>query len=400
MKKWPLVRVGLTGLVSLGFGPLSTRAGPANAFVETDLVSDIPGRAALLDPNLSNPWGLAASATSPFWVADNGTGVSSLYNGAGTPQALVVTVPPPSGGTPPAAPTGVVFNGGTGFEVSPGIPARFLFATEEGTVSGWNPSASATQAIRMVDNSGSQASYKGLAIGNNGAGDFLYAADFHRGRIDVFDSAFGAASLPGTFTDPILPSGYAPFNIQKLGGQLYVTYALQDGAAKDDVAGAGHGFVNAFDLDGNFLRRVVSQGVLDSPWGLALAPASFGPFANDLLVGNFGDGRINAFDPVTGAFIDNLDDPQGNPLSIEGLWALVFGNGGNGGSPDTLYFTAGIAGTGAKEDHGLFGSLAPGELVTPVIPESAGARAIALAGALLGWLHWHRRRGESAAGPR
>ena len=325
----------------------------AQVYQQTNLVSDLPGLAEHTDPNLVNPWGIAASATSPFWVADNGTGLSTLYNSSGTPQELVVTVPPFAGGTE-ASPTGIVFNGSPSFEVTPGTPARFIFATEEGTIAAW---ASGTTALLKVDNNAAGAIYKGLAIGNNGSGDFLYAANFHAGTIDVFDANFAAVTLAGNFTDPTLPAGYAPFNIQNIGDVLYVTYALQDANAEDDVPGAGHGFIDKFDLDGNFLGRFVSQGELNSPWGLALAPAGFGPFAGDLLVGNFGDGRINAFDPATGDFLGQLNDASGSPIAIEGLWGLRFGNGGNGGTPGTLYFTAGIAGPGQVEDHGLFGSI-------------------------------------------
>jgi uncharacterized protein (TIGR03118 family) len=321
---------------------------PATAgYVQTNLVSDIPGMAQNTDLNLVNPWGIASSATSPFWVSDNGTGVATLYNGAGTPQALVVTIPPPSGGTPPAAPTGVVFNGGADFG-----GFRFIFATEDGTIAGWN---GGTTATLQKDNSAAGAVYKGLAIGPSN----LYATNFHAGTIDVFDTNFDPVIHAGSFTDPNLPAGFAPFGIQNLGGKLYVTYALQDAAGKDDVAGPGNGFVDVFDTNGNFLQRLVTQGALNSPWGLAMAPANFGEFSNYLLVGNFGDGRINAFDPVTGALIGPLTDSKtGDPIEIDGLWGLRFGNGGNGGEKDKLFFTAGIPGDGMIEDHGLFGSIA------------------------------------------
>jgi uncharacterized protein (TIGR03118 family) len=364
----------------------------ADGYVETDLVSDIPGRAAHLDPNLVNPWGIAFSATSPFWVSDNRTGLSTLYDGSGAPNSLVVTVPPPGGGTPPAAPTGVVFNGGIGFELSPGLPARFIFATEDGTLSGWNPGVAATTAILRVDNSASGAVYKGLAIGRSGAGDFIYAANFHAGTIDVFDSQFSPVSPPGGFTDPNLPSGFAPFNVQNFGGNLYVTYALHNSGGDDDLAGAGHGFVDVFDLNGNLLRRLMSQGVLNSPWGLAIAPAGFGGFANDLLVGNFGDGRINAFDVSTGDLVGTLADPAGNAVQIPGLWGLTFGNGGSGGNQEDLYFTAAIPGTGALEDHGLFGQL------VYQVPE-AGTSTLCLLGTLVFIAgSWRRVTSQAQAG--
>ncbi len=324
------------------------------AYVQTNLVSDLPGVAAHTDANLVNPWGIASSATSPFWVADNHTGVSTLYDSSGTPQALVVTVPPSPGGLT-GAPTGVVFNGSSDFELTALEHRRsFIFATEDGTISGWN---SGTSAILKVINSAGGTVYKGLAIGNNGTSNFLYVANFKSSTIDVFDTNYSPTTLSGGFTDPVLPSGFAPFNIQNIGGTLYVAYAKPDATGHDDVPGPGNGFIDTFDLNGNFLGRLVSNGALNSPWGLAIAPAGFGTFANDLLVGNFGDGRINVFDPVTGALLGQLTDSSGNPITIEGLWGMHFGNGGNGGDPNTLYFTAGIPGPDTIEDHGLFGSI-------------------------------------------
>ncbi len=338
----------------LGLAAVALRPGEAaaqNAFRETDLVSDIPGRAAVTDPSLSNPWGIAFSPTSPFWVSDNHTGVATLYNGFGQPfplaNPLVVTVPPPGGGSPPSAPTGMIFNGGAAFNGD-----RFIFASEDGTIAGWRGALGSSAEI-LADNSAAGSIYKGLAVATIGANTYLYASDFHNGNITVFPSS-GAPALAGSFTDPNLPAGYAPFNIQNIGGRLYVTYALQDAAKTDDDHGPGRGFVDVFDLNGNLVQRLVSNGALNSPWGLAIAPAGFGPFAGDLLVGNFGDGRINAYDPNTGNLIDPLKDFQGNPIEIDGLWALTFGNGGNGGDQDKLYFTAGLS----DEDHGLFGKLA------------------------------------------
>jgi uncharacterized protein (TIGR03118 family) len=340
-------------------GSLAVHAA-TTGFQQVNLVSDVPGRALSTDPDLVNPWGISHSATSPFWVSDNGTGVSTLYNGVGTKLALVVTIPPPLGSPPGtiATPTGQVFNGTADFVVTTGSgsgPSRFIFATEDGTISGWNPSADPTHAILAVDNSASGAIYKGLAIGANGSGNFLYAANFHAGTIDVFDKDFQPVQLAGSFTDPNIHRGFAPFNIQNLGGKLYVTYARQDADREDDVAGPANGFVDVFDTDGNLLQRLVTRGRLNSPWGLAIAPASFGPFGNDLLVGNFGDGRINAYDPVTGEFLGQLGGPDNRPITIDGLWGLIVGNGGNGGDVDKVYFTAGPD----DETHGLFGSLAP-----------------------------------------
>jgi len=345
---------GLNNGTGIGLVEVYDRGG-APAHLQTNLVSDLPGMASHTDSNLVNPWGIAASATSPFWVADNHTGVSTLYDTSGTPQSLVVTVPPAAGGTQ-GSPTGIVFNGSTDFQVSAGTPARFIFATEDGTISGW---ASGTAATLKVDNSASEAIYKGLAIGNNGTANFLYAADFHGGKIDAFDATFAPATLAGSFSDPTIPTGYAPFNVQNIVGVLYVTYALQDADAEDDVPGLGHGFINKFDLNGNFIARFASRGTLNSPWGLAVAPPGFGAFANALLVGNFGDGRINVFDPATGALLGQVSDNSGHAISIEGLWGLRIGNGGSGGDPNTLYFAAGIAGPDELEDHGLFGSIKP-----------------------------------------
>jgi uncharacterized protein (TIGR03118 family) len=208
-----------------------------------------------------------------------------------------------------------------------------------------------------VDNSTAGAVYKGLALATADSGPRLYAANFNAGTVDVFDTNFAPVMRAGAFTDPNIPSGFAPFNIQNLGGRLYVTYAKQDDQQHDDVAGPGNGFVDIYDLNGTLLQRLISGAPLNSPWGLAMAPASFGAFSNALLVGNFGSGTIAAFDPATGAPLGTLQNKLGNPIALQGLWALQFGNGGNGGATDTLYFTAGIAGGGAREDHGLFGSL-------------------------------------------
>jgi uncharacterized protein (TIGR03118 family) len=345
--------------------PVGLTLSPANAvayYLQVNLTSDGSVVAANTDPNLINPWGISYSSTSPFWVSDNGTGVSTLYNGAGQPfpvgSPLVVSIPPPAGGTSPSTPTGLVFNGTNSFELTPGNPARFLFATEDGTISGWNPATSPTSALRKVDNSASSI-YTGLAIGNNGSGDFLYASNFEAATIDVFDSNFSPSTLSGSFIDPNLPAGYAPFNVQNLGGSLFVTYAMKNGS--EVVSGPGYGLLDIFDLSGNLVRRLISDGALNSPWGVAQAPAGFGDFSSALLVGNFGDGRINAFDPVTGAFLGYLQDSIGDFIAIDGLRGLIFGNGGNGGDPNTLYFTAGPNGG----QNGLFGSLAPSAAPIP-----------------------------------
>ena len=321
------------------------QADGANSFTQTNLVSDIPGMAKTPDPNLVNPWGVSFSPTSPFWISDNGTGLATLYDGAGDIIPLVVAVPPPG-----SAPTGQVFNSSSSFNGD-----LFIFATEGGTITGWR-GALGTTAETLSPGTGGV--YKGLAIATTPNGTYLYATDFHNNSITVFPGT-GAPSLSGTFTDPNLPAGYAPFNIQTIGGKLYVTYAVQDAAKHDDVSGPGHGIVDVFDLQGNFLQRLISNGPLNSPWGMAIAPTGFGSFGNDLLVGNFGDGTINAFDPSTGNFLGQLDGANGMPLVNLGLWDLTFGNGGNGGSKSDLFFTAGIPGDGMVEDHGLFGSIVP-----------------------------------------
>lgn len=338
---------------NLAFGAaLLVSAAPAFAqtgYDQTNLVSDIPGLARVTDPNLLNPWGMASSATSPWWVADNGAGLSTLYNGnTGVKSALTVTIPTESGGTPPSAPTGLVFNSTSAFGLATGGKALFIFSTENGTISAWN-GAQGTTAIRVAESSGAE--YKGLAIGSVGSASFLYATDFTNGKIQVFDTNFAPTTLAGNFTDPNLPSGYVPFGVKNLGGKIYVTYAVSGGT--DEVAGPGLGVVDVFDTNGNLLNRVASGGTLNAPWGLAMAPSDFGDFSNDLLVGNFGDGTINAFDPTTFAFEGQLLDVNGNPIMIDGLWDLNFGNGANGGLANSLYFSAGLN----DEADGLVGFL-------------------------------------------
>ncbi len=362
VRVWPLLApaVALSAVLLLAHQAAPLAHASQGFYQQTNLVSDLPGVAKVTDPHLINSWGILHNSTSPFWIADNGTGVSTLYNGAGTPIALVVTIPPP-GGSPAgttAAPTGVVFNGTSGFVVSNGTtsgPARFIFSTEDGTISGWNPAVNPTNAILEVDNSQASPSavYKGLAMGSNATGTFLYATNFRAGTVDVFDSSFHQVSLAGSFTDPSLLPGYAPFGIANIGGELYVTYALQNAEKHDDVAGPAHGFVNIYDTNGNLIRRLVTRGRLNSPWGLALAPSSFGRFSNDLLIGNFGDGRINAIDPATGDFLGQLRDTNNNPITINGLWGLDFGNGANAGPTTMLFFTSGLN----DEADGLFGSI-------------------------------------------
>ena len=338
-------------------------------FIQINLASDVPGLAQFTDPDLVNAWGMGASGASPVWIGANGTGKSVLYNGAGVKQGLVVTLPGDG------SVTGVVFSGLAGSFNGD----TFLFANEDGTVSGWR-ALLGTAAEALTAGSAANV-YKGLTDANIGGNEYAYLANFRNASIDVLKGNFGAASLAGTFTDPTLPAGYAPFDVQNLGGVLYVTYAVQDGAKHDDVAGAGNGIVDAFDLQGNFLRRLFTNGVLNSPWGLALAPAGFGDVGGDLLVGNFGDGTIHAYNPTTGAFVQELTDASGKPLVIDGLWGLRFGNGGSFGSPSTLYFTAGPDG----ESHGLFG-----ELTQTPEPATWGVAGVSLVALVL------RRRVRSA----
>jgi uncharacterized protein (TIGR03118 family) len=337
----------MLGVAVVAVSPL--RAAERNSYSIVPLVSDQPGVAPNTDPNLVNAWGLTSGPTSPWWVADNGTDKSTLYRGSdGQPQALVVNVH--------NAPTGTVFNPTNGFVLPTGGKALFLFDTEEGKVLGWN-GAQGTNAVVVADLADG-AIYKGLAIADRAAGPRLFAADFHNARVDVFDGSFGLVPDSG-FVDPNLPSGYAPFGIQTIGDRVFVTYAKQDADAEDEVAGQGKGFVDAYDTAGNLVARVAQHGQLNAPWGLALAPATFGRFAGDLLVGNFGDGQINAYAELgNGQFVHRgeLRDASGKSLAIDGLWALQFGRGGNNGPAGTLFFTAGPD----DEQHGLFGQIASG----------------------------------------
>jgi uncharacterized protein (TIGR03118 family) len=331
----------------------------ANQYAQHNLVSDLPGMADRVDANLINPWGIVASPGSPFWISDNSTGFSTLYNGSGVPNALKVPIPAP-GNMPVGAASGITFNGTSSFNAAPGMPSSFIFSTENGTIVGWNSQVNTAKGVILVDNSASRAVYKGLAMATRSEGPLLYAANFNAGTIDVFDGNLNQLTLPGAFQDSGIPAGFAPFNIQNLGGTLYVTYAKQDAAKHDDVAGTGNGYVDVYDLNGLLLQRLVVQGALNSPWGLAIAPAGFGDFGGALLVGNFGSGAINAYDINSGNLLGQLKDAKGNVIAIPGLWGLSFGNGSGSGDTNTLYFTAGISGGGQPvESHGLFGSLLP-----------------------------------------
>ena len=337
-----------------GAQALRTDDSLANAYRVRKLVSDVPGAAASVDPNLVNAWGLAAGPTTPWWVADNGANVSTLYDGNGATIPLVVKVN--------GAPTGTVFNGSADFVVShdgASGPSLFLFSTEEGKIRGWNPGvtppAPSTRSFVVANRSYRDANYKGLAISSSPQGNLLYATDFHNGRVDVFDAQLHVV-LKGSFVDPHLPDGYGPFGVQALGGYIFVTYAKQDADAGDEVAGAGLGFVDMYSTQGAFLGRVASRHSLNAPWGLAWAPEGFGKFSGDLLIGNFGDGRIHAYEPQSGGGFLHRGVVRGknsNIIEIDGLWAIAFGNDGAAGPSTSLYFTAGPD----DEEHGLFGRI-------------------------------------------
>jgi uncharacterized protein (TIGR03118 family) len=399
-----------------------TKAMPTATVLQTNLVSDLPGAAAVTDPNLVNSWGISESSGSPFWISDNNAGVSTLYSVPGAMGAAVTTIPlvvniptpvGPTGGTP----SGTVFNTGSGggsFKVTGpnnagvtmSLPATFLFDSEDGTITGWNSKIDPTgkfgglnggsaQAVTAVDNSGNNftnpdpnqqtgAVYKGLAIatstspiipGDAASTSLLYASNFRAGTVDVYDGAWNKVTTPGAFTDRDLPRGYAPFNVQMLAGKIYVSYAKQDASKHDDDAGPGRGFVDVYNLDGSPGLahndvRLISRGALDSPWGLAITPAGFAGISSTdpvLLVGNFGNGWVNAYDAANGNWLDFLKDPDGQPIVIPKLWALQVGNGGAGGLASAVYFTAGIF----DENHGLFGSFTTAAAGSPEGPAEA-----------------------------
>ena len=364
-RKW---RSATAGAALLGVGSIFAfgTGSPAGAnatsvYRQTNLVSDIPGVARKTDPNLINPWGMSEFPNGPLWVSDNGSNVATIYTGdrAGSPllaQPLVVKI---GGG----APDGQVFNPTSQFMVKNGMTsgaAPFIFASENGDISAWAPNVPTQPSGMLSDRafkvfSDPNAVYKGLTIETSGLVPLLYAANFRAGTIDVFDGNFHKVADAGRFIDPGLPPNYAPFDIANLGGKLYVTYAKQDAAKHDDVAGPGHGFVDVYSLDGVLLQRLVTRGDLNSPWGLVMATSDFGQFSNDLLVGNFGDGKVHAYDPMSGAMMGTLTNPDGDPIQIQGLWGLIFGDQA-AGTQNTLFFSAGIV----DEAHGLLGTLRAG----------------------------------------
>jgi uncharacterized protein (TIGR03118 family) len=321
---------------------------PASIFQQTNLVSDIPGFAAHTDHNLINPWGVSLGADGLFRISDNGTGLSTVYDVAGRSRPGTIEIPLPAGATGEdhASPTGNVRNTTSDFVISEdghSAPASVIFATENGTLAAWNPAVDKHNAIIAADNSASDAVYKALTLGSNAQGNFIYATNFHNASVDVFDSHFHQVHLAGSFTDPNLPAGFAPFGIRNVNGTIFVTYAKQKAPDnEDDQAGPGNGFIDEFNTNGNLIERFASQGTLNSPHGIALAPADFGVFSNALLVGNFGDGRINAFDPKTGQLLGQLSDAAGHAIANVGIWGLTFGNGAGGTRTNTLYFAAGI----------------------------------------------------------
>ena len=329
--------------------------GNGGGYRVTNLVSDVPGLTARQDANLVNGWGIVTGPTTPFWVSDNGSGNATVYDGTGALK-LTVMIPAASGGGP-GVPTGVVFNLGASptsndFLVSgAGTAARFMWATEDGAIAAWASGASAT--IRFV--ASDAASYKALAMAGDGNAHYrIYATDFHNGKIDVIDSTFTKTSVHGGFADPKIPAGFHPFNVVNIQGNLYVTYALCcEANSNDEIHGTGLGFVDVFDTDGNLIRRVATRGKLNAPWGVALAPAGFGTFSNDLLVGNFGDGKINAFDTGDFSFAGQLRTANGKTLVIDGLWGIAFGNGFQQQPATTLFFAAGPN----DESAGVFGKV-------------------------------------------
>src|SRR6266704_4002341 len=332
---------------------LTAASARADTYSWTNFQSDIAGVAQHVDPNLVNPWGMSVSPSGTIWVSDNGTGVSTLYHQDGTAASLVVTIPTAARNRDVGNPTGQVFNGKPFFQVTKNgnsAPAFFIFVSEDGSISGWNPTLDQTHAIIAVDNGTNKGSkraiYKGATLGVANGHNFLYVTNFHTARVETYNENFQQVN-PNGFIDPNLPAGYAPFGIRNISvsgqSRIYVTYALQDAKGEDDVAGPGNGFVNVFDTSGNFVKRLISNGNLNAPWGLALVEGK-------LWVGNFGDGTINNYVPTTGAFIETISKADATPLQIDGLWDLLplpFG------TSTAVYFTAGIA----DEEHGLFGRI-------------------------------------------
>lgn len=376
-------RIGLAAC----FSACIALAQAPNAYRVVNLVSNVAGVAAFTDPSLIDPWGIS-NANTPFWVSDHLSGLSTVYSANGTVSATISTIPPASG-TGPGKPTGQVQNTlGAAFTLTGGGNASFIFCTEDGLIAAWN-SSKAKGSETKVNNSSTNAVYKGLAIGTSAAGGTLYAANFRSGKIDVWGPGWVPITLAGNFSDPSVPAGFAPFNIWNINNSLYVEYAKQDSNQFLDVGGAGNGYVAQFDLNGNLMQHLISGGALNSPWGVAIAPAGWGAFGGALLVGNFGDGRINVFNATTGAFIGTLQDLNGNPITVPGLWGLLFGNGTKADN-NTLYFVAGVP-SGSQIPRGLLGSIAPPSAIGAVVNAAswlpgpiAGGEIVAIGGQTVG----------------
>ncbi len=336
-------------------------------YTQTNLTSNLGSLAPTVDANLVNPWGLSRSSKGPWWASDNGPGLSTLYDGTGKIVPLVVPIPPADTTSPTGTPTGTVFNGDpTAFQIAPGKNAVFLFVTEDGTISGWNPGVS-PKAVIVVNKTKNKAVYKGATIAtvekSGVTQSYLYVADFRHGKVKIFDSTFKPAELvaereeeedeSASFVDERLPRGYAPFNVQNIGGDIYVTYAKQDSTRLNEVDGAGLGYVDVYTASGTLLHRLQSGSWFNAPWGLALGSSDFGAYSHDVLVGQFGSGEILAFDPLTGRYKGKLQTAANQPIRIDGLWALAFGNDGTAGPATSLYFTAGPN----HEQNGLFGNI-------------------------------------------
>jgi uncharacterized protein (TIGR03118 family) len=352
--------MAMVGMISLSTA-IPAQQTPQH-YTQTNLVADSGSGAPTIDPNLLNPWGISRSSGSPWWVSDHGSGKTTLYNGTGTTIALVVTIPPADSSSKTGTPTGQVYNGTNDFQIAAGKPAHFIFATEDGTISGWNSAVNATSAVIVVNTKG-ESVFKGMAVATiddptKGILDFLYVADFRKGRVDVYDASFNRIPLDDdAFRDERIPDDFAPFNVQNIGGNLYVAYAKQDSSKHDEVNGPGLGFVDVFSPTGRLLHRLESGKWFNAPWGIAQASGDFGANSHDILVGQFGSGEILVFDPVTGRFKGWLNDSANAPIVIGGLWALAFGSGTGSGPANTLYFAAGSDG----DLHGLFGTITPVE---------------------------------------
>ncbi len=374
LQTYPALLFALLTLTILYF-PTDLIAG--ESYFQTNLVSSVPGMAKTTDPNMINPWGVSQGSATFLWVSDQGKNVATLYSGDGTAANLVVSVPTFGSNPFVQGPTGQVFNGTTGFDISTSgsatVPSLFIFDKLNGTISGWNPGSTGGlgSSVIAVNNNGLGDIYTGLALASMNGNSALYAADFKSGGgVDVFNSSFGST---GTLMDPNAPSGYAPYNVEAIGNSLFVAYS-QVGSNGLPVIQQGDGFIGMYNLSTGVWSTLTSGGALNVPWGMALAPSQFGAFSNDLLIGNFGNGEINAFNPVTGAFVGTLDGLNGMPLTNDFLWSLYFGNGAKGFSSDTLYFTAGID----NQREGLLGEINVSPEPAPLLLLASGLLIVGL----------------------